>query len=114
MRCGERMRCRHCRRMRSNHGRGLCAACGKDPAVRELYPSKRPRRAGAHALYESSGPALKVPEPTTAGPGTAEKLAVLIARAEAGECLWHHDDARELAAGTAPASLLTDARRKAG
>ena len=32
-------------------------------------------------------------QPTTARPGTAEKIAVLAARLEAGEELWHADDA---------------------
>lgn len=114
MRCGERVRCRHCRRARINHGRGLCWDCRAKPGVKDLYPSKRARPSGAPALYESSRPALKVPVPTTAGPGTAQKLAVLIARAEAGEYLWHPDDAREIGAATVPLDLLAEARRKTG
>ena len=36
----------------------------------------------------------KDPEPTDAPPGSARKIAVLAARVEAGEHLWHKDDAR--------------------
>jgi hypothetical protein len=38
-------------------------------------------------------PATSNPEPTNALPGTVEKLDVLCARYEAGELLWHPDDA---------------------
>ena len=36
-----------------------------------------------------------MPEPTTAEPGTPEKLEVMIARHAAGLCVTHPDDCRE-------------------
>lgn len=111
MKCGERMRCRSCNRERTNHGRGLCYSCSRNPAVRERFPSQRPVPS-ALALYETSTPALREPVPTHHPPGTAGKLAVLEARAAAGERLWHPDDATELDAATVPGDLLDFANGK--
>jgi hypothetical protein len=40
---------------------------------------------------------MKTPQPTHHRPGTLEKVLVMAARYEAGECLYHEDDAVELA-----------------
>ena len=37
---------------------------------------------------------VRDPEPTRARPGSAEKIAVLIARVEAGESMHHENDAK--------------------
>jgi hypothetical protein len=79
--------CRHCCRNKPNRPRGLCWTCYYTPGVRGLFERRSPR-----GLDDFVGEG-HMPEPTTAKPGTPEKVAVLAARAEAGQRLWHPDDA---------------------
>jgi hypothetical protein len=85
------MQCRHCQQERANRPRGLCARCYHQPELRERYVSlsKFARRGPGNFNGQPPLP----PFPTTALPGTPEKLAVLQARAGSHQCLWHPDDA---------------------
>jgi hypothetical protein len=84
-------RCRHCRRGKVARPRGLCWNCYYEPGVRELYP--------AAIKYQWRGPgvgrrhSLPPPFPTSAAPGSPEKILVLTQRLEQGFDLWHPDDA---------------------
>ena len=71
--------------------RGLCWPCYYTPGVRELYPSTS--KYAKRGVGNGNPTDLPLPEPTTAGPGSPEKMAVLEARAAAGQRLWHPDDA---------------------
>jgi len=82
---------RHCGREGKLRPRRLCTPCYEDKAVREKH-------AGGFAPgYEGTRqrPGRRLPaEPTTALPGTPEKVEVLRQRAARGEILHHPDDAR--------------------
>ena len=84
--------CRHCGQCRINRPRGLCWSCYYTPGVRELYPStsKHAYRGLGAGLWSVPLPSV----PTTVAPGTPEKLAVLAARARAGQAMFHPADAR--------------------
>jgi hypothetical protein len=77
--------CRHCGRKPTNRPRGLCWGCWN--RFRDLYPSDRWLGLGLEAPVRGPG------RPTAALPGSPEKMAVLTARLEAGEPLWHPADA---------------------
>lgn len=79
--------CRHCSRCRVLYPRGLCWTCYHQPAILALYPDYRCLGVGMQAPKGST-------EPTAALPATEDKVAILIARAAAGQPLWHRDDAR--------------------
>lgn len=81
--------CLHCRKNKGTRARGLCWVCHADREVRGRYGAGG--RVGA-GVENSVGPLPLLPTP--ARPGTPEKLAVLIARAERGQRLWHPLDAR--------------------
>jgi hypothetical protein len=83
--------CRHCHAACVNRPRGLCWSCYYAPGIRDLYPptSKFARRGVGNGSKGRRLPAT----PTAAPPGSAEKLAVLEARAAAGEALFHPLDA---------------------
>lgn len=88
-----RGKCRHCgiRRVATKYAtRGLCHRCMMTPGVREHYPARF--NTGRRGVGNGSGstPSAPCPHP----PGTPEKLAALIERAEAGYALWHPNDAR--------------------
>lgn len=85
------MSCRHCQRAPVSRPRGLCWNCYYTEGVRELYPitSKFARRGPGNF----HGTAPLPPCPTTALPGTPEKVAVLAERARLRQNLWHPDDA---------------------
>lgn len=85
------MLCRHCRKARVNRPRGLCWSCYYRPGVRDRYPStsKYARRGAGVGV----GPAPLPARPTSALPGSAEKIRVLAERAQLGQQLWHPDDA---------------------
>lgn len=70
---------------------GLCWTCYYAPGVRGLYPptSKYAYRGVNHGNRQATPPA----ERAAALPATAEKVAVLAARAAAGLGLWHAGDA---------------------
>lgn len=89
-----RNRCGHCRRVRWIKSRGLCFACHSTPGVRDRY-EPRAVVGALSALYGTTNPPLRTPVPTMHGPGTPGKVAVLEARAAAGERLWHDADAKE-------------------
>lgn len=74
-----------------NRPRGLCWACYYTPGVKDLYPStsKYARR----GVGNFAGTAPPAAAPTTAAPGTPEKMFVLAARAAAGVNPWHPADA---------------------
>jgi hypothetical protein len=78
--------CRHCSRWRVLYPRGLCWRCYQTDAIRSQYLDHRQVGVGVQAPKGST-------EPTAALPATADKVAVLIARAAAGQPLWHPDDA---------------------
>ncbi|MGE3809161.1 MAG: hypothetical protein AB7K24_31235 [Gemmataceae bacterium] len=81
------MLCRHCGRVRSNRPRGLCWSCYYAPGVREMFPStSKFARRGVKDGF--AAPA----EPTSARPGSKEKVAVLAQRAGLGQQLWHPHD----------------------
>jgi len=85
--------CKHCSRSKVNRPRGLCWSCYYTPGVKEMYPStsKYARR----GVGNRTGVRPLPPFPTTAGPGTPEKMAVLEERARDGFALWHPHDADE-------------------
>lgn len=87
-----RPKCMNCHERNINRPRELCWRCYYLPGVREQYHvgnSKFARRGVAHF----GGGTL--PAPTKALPGSAEKVAELERRAEAGLALWHPMDGRE-------------------
>lgn len=84
--------CRHCSHSKVNRPRGLCWHCYYTPGLKDLYPStsKHARRGfgnftGCRPLPDS---------PTTAVPGTPEKLAVMEERARLGQAMFHPADSR--------------------
>ena len=85
------MLCRHCQKVRSNRPRGLCWSCYYTPGVRDLYPSTS--KFARRGVKDFNGRA-RLPEPTSALPGTPEKVAILEQRARLGQSLWHPLDAR--------------------
>lgn len=84
--------CRHCTKKKCNRPRGLCWTCYYAPGVTALYPitSKYARKGVGNVTGDRPMP----PAPTTAAPGTEEKMQVLEARAEALQSLFHPADAR--------------------
>ncbi len=89
--------CRHCGEGQVNRPRGLCWTCYYAPGVRELYPpTSAAAIAGAtgHAerhIVKGGLPA----EPCRFNCGSAEKIAVMIGRAERFETVFHHLDTNE-------------------
>lgn len=86
-----RLMCRHCHAAIVTRPRGLCWHCYYVPGLREQYVSgsKYARRGTPNFTGARPLPA----EPTTANPGTPEKMQVLAERSARGEQLWHPDDA---------------------
>jgi hypothetical protein len=82
--------CQHCHCHRVNRPRGLCWSCYYRPGVRDQYPSTSHYANRGHGIGCFTG---ATPEPTTAAPGTPEKMAVLAERARRRESLFHDDDA---------------------
>ena len=86
--------CRHCSERVVTRPRGLCWACYYRPdGLRHQYQSGSPH--ARRGVGNGNGLGLALPRPTTALPGTREKLAVLAERAARGLALHHPDDARE-------------------
>jgi len=85
------MLCRHCQRVRANRPRGLCWSCYYTPGVRERYPSTS--KFARRGVDDFNGQPPLPAEPTTALPGSPEKVAVLEERARLGVSLWHPLDA---------------------
>lgn len=86
--------CLHCNRIlksRKHTGRGLCFACFLDRSIRERYPTLVD--CNNDSVRTGSG---RLPDhPTSALPGTPEKIAVLRRRAQRGEVLFHPSDGTE-------------------
>lgn len=82
--------CRHCERIPASRPRGLCWSCYYAPGVRELYPSTSKFARRGIGNFNGHSP---LPTPTTALPGTPEKVLVLEQRALAHQDLWHPLDA---------------------
>lgn len=80
--------CQHCRKYLAHRPRGLCWSCYNKPDVRNLYPTDPVfgRRGHNHQKKHTH---LTVDQPTSAPPGSAEKIAVLTERASRGMNLWH-------------------------
>jgi hypothetical protein len=85
------MLCRHCQRVPSNRPRGLCWSCYYTPGIRDLYPSTS--KFARRGINDFNGGAVLPGAPTTALPGTPEKVEVLIQRARLRQSLWHPADA---------------------
>lgn len=87
------MNCRHCQQAKVNRPRGLCWSCYYRPGIRDKYPSTS--KFGRRSFGNFFGKAPLPPQPTSASPGTPEKVAVLEERARLKLSLWHPEDARE-------------------
>jgi hypothetical protein len=85
------MLCRHCQKVKANRPRGLCWSCYYTPGVRDLYPSTS--KFARRGVSDFNGRTRLPAEPTSALPGTPEKVAVLMERARQGVSLWHPLDA---------------------
>ena len=85
------MLCRHCQKANSNRPRGLCWSCYYTPGVRDQYPSTS--KFARRGVGNFNGRTKLPPCPTSALPGTPEKVAVLQERARQGLSLWHPLDA---------------------
>ena len=85
-----RVVCRHCRTSFVTRPRGLCWCCYYTPGVKDLYPSTSKYARRVVGNFNGRG---RTPEPTSAAPGTPDKISVLSERAAAGEALWHPLDA---------------------
>jgi hypothetical protein len=75
-----------------NRPRGLCWTCYYTPGVKELYPSTSKFARRGVGIFTGNAPLA--PVPTTAVPGTPEKLAVLEHRAKMKLAIFHPADAR--------------------
>lgn len=79
--------CVHCGHIPANRPRGLCNKCYRNMSIRNLYGAT-----GRYGILDFMGSAKKT-EPTMSLPGTQDKVAIMMERAERGETLWHHADA---------------------
>ncbi len=79
------MLCRHCNETPGTRARGLCWRCYYAPGVRGRYASKIDRGAG---LRKGRLPCV----PTSAMPGSSEKIRILADRAARGQELFHAND----------------------
>ena len=71
----------------------LCQPCREEDADYKTGKGHQPSKIGGTEPRE-------LPEPTTALPGTAEKLQVLVKRARAGQILHHPDDPKTFERGS--------------
>lgn len=93
--------CRGCKINRVQKPRGLCCRCYNDLELRMKSPPVSPFGNRGHGIdsIDSCGevyqPSRRLPErPTSAIPGSPEKIAVLEERARCGRLLFHPDDLR--------------------
>ena len=84
------MMCRHCGRVPAGRPRGLCWGCYYEPGVLPLYPSTSKFARRGVGLADRPAP---LPRPTSARPGSPEKVAILEERARLHQALWHPNDA---------------------
>jgi hypothetical protein len=85
------MLCRHCGLKRAARPRGLCWTCYQTLEIRRQYASMS--KFGRRGVLDFCGSGELPAEPTTALPGSLEKVAILQQRASRREALWHPDDA---------------------
>jgi hypothetical protein len=85
------MSCRHCGRKHAARPRGLCWTCYQTLDIRRQYASLS--KFGRRGVLDFYGSGELPAAPTTALPGSFEKVAVLQQRASRRETLWHPDDA---------------------
>lgn len=87
-----RPKCVHCRSNLVQRPRGLCVRCYSDLDIRLATPCKLPY--GNRGLrLDNDGPTpTDLPTPTTAIPGTPEKIAILRERAASRKLLFHPED----------------------
>jgi len=73
--------------------RRLCDWCFRNPVIREAHttPETTSRAEEGYGLVPAT---VLSAEPTTARPGSKEKIAVLEARARDGVLLWHPEDVK--------------------
>lgn len=83
--------CKHCQKSKVNRPRGLCWTCYYTDGVKDQYPSTSKYARRGVGNFTGNAP---LPEPTTAAPGTPEKMAVLELRAKLKQALWHPMDAK--------------------
>lgn len=83
--------CKHCQKAKVNRPRGLCWSCYYTDGVKDQYPSTSKYARRGVGNFTGNAP---LPEPTTAAPGTPEKMAVLELRAKLKQALWHPHDAK--------------------
>lgn len=82
-------KCLHCSQYQVIDRRNLCRMCYRKVEVRALYPISSMQRFGV-GIGCFPG---KAPQPTRALPGSPDKVEVLCKRVEAGEYLFHPEDA---------------------
>lgn len=82
------MNCRHCEDRIADRPRGLCSICYYNPDVRQQYPSSAKPTFG-----DFEGFVPMPPSPTSAPPGSPQKVKVLMQRARRNQQLWHPRDA---------------------
>jgi hypothetical protein len=87
--------CCHCHARPITRRRNLCQACYYTPAIRAATPVVN--YYGKRGVGGSAGPHPPPSRPTKARPGGKGKLAVLAARAQAGQELFHPADRNALA-----------------
>ena len=83
--------CRNCGGGPVSRPRGLCWSCYYTPGVRDQYPSTS--KFARRGVSDFNGQSTPAAQPTTAPPGSAEKVDVLAERARLGLSLWHPRDA---------------------
>lgn len=87
--------------------RRLCSTCYRTPAIRQQH--QRVIEAQQKVVVPRARRGRVPARATDARPGTPEKLAVMMARLAAGECLFHKDDPRwEDALADLPDLLVED------
>ncbi len=87
------MMCRACHRNKCNRPAGLCWRCYYTPGIRRLFPSQSKFARKQKKEEDTTWPAKLPPEPTTALPGSIEKMLVLADRAAKRFLLHHPEDA---------------------
>lgn len=87
------MLCRHCQRRKANRPRGLCWSCYYSPAADQYGPISKYGNRGAGNRNKEKVEHVGTPsEPTSAVPGTDEKIEVFARRAEQKVDLTHPFD----------------------
>ncbi len=85
-------KCLHCKDRPGNRCRGLCGKCYYRLDVRNQYAAScnqhTVRRGVCHAGQPVTAPEL----PTATWPGTPDRVAEMMRRAESNQTLWHPND----------------------